>query len=63
VHRFSAQRAVAAVVLAALTPAAIELPALLTLAVVLLVLVALIVYENHRFAELRDRLRHQVAEA
>jgi uncharacterized membrane protein YcjF (UPF0283 family) len=51
------------VVLAALTPAAIELPAVATLAIVLLVLVALVVYENLRFAELRDRLRHQVAAA
>jgi low temperature requirement protein LtrA len=58
VHRFSRQRVVAAVILAALTPAAIELPAVLTLAIVLLVLVVLVVYENLRFAELRDRLRH-----
>jgi low temperature requirement protein LtrA len=61
VHRFSVQRLVAAVVLAAFTPAAIEVPALVTLAFVLLVLTVLIVYENRRFAELRDRLRHQVA--
>ncbi len=60
VHRFSSQRVVAAVVLAALTPVAIEVPALVTLALVLLVLVVLIVYENRHFAELRERLRHQV---
>jgi low temperature requirement protein LtrA len=59
VHRFSSQRVVAAVVLAALTPVAIEASALVTLAIVFVVLAALIVYENHRFAELRDRLRHQ----
>jgi low temperature requirement protein LtrA len=63
VHRFSSQRMAAAVVLAALTPVAIEVDALVTLAIVLLVLVALIVYENRSFAELRDRLRHQVAES
>jgi low temperature requirement protein LtrA len=61
VHRFSMQRVVAAVVLAALTPVAIEIAAVATLAIALLVLAALIVYENRRFAELRDRLRHEVA--
>ena len=50
-------------VLAALTPVAIEVPALVTLALVLLVLVVLIVYENRHFAELRERLRHQVETA
>ena len=63
VHRFSSQRFVAAVVLAALVPLAIEIAAVATLAVALLVLVVLIVYENQRFAELRDRLRHQVETA
>jgi low temperature requirement protein LtrA len=60
VHRFSTQRVVAAAVLAALTPVAVQIPAEATLAVALLVLAILIVYENRRFAELRDRLRHQV---
>ena len=60
VHRLSVQRIVAAVVMAALVPVAIEVPAVVTLAIVLLVLTVLIVYENQRFAELRDRLRHQV---
>jgi low temperature requirement protein LtrA len=60
VHRFSSQRVVAAVVLAALVPVAIEVPALVTLAIVLLLLAVLIVYENRRFAELRERLRHQM---
>jgi low temperature requirement protein LtrA len=61
IHRFSTQRLLAAAVLLALLPAALELPALATLGAVALVLAALIVYEVHRFAELRDRLRHQVA--
>jgi low temperature requirement protein LtrA len=60
VHRFSAQRLIVAAVLVALTPAATELPALATLVIVTVVLVALIAFEAARFAELRDRLRHQV---
>ena len=47
--------------LLALIPAATELAALATLAILAALLVALIVYESIRFAELRDRLRHQVA--
>ena len=62
VHRFSAQRLLCAVALVALIPAAVELPALATLAILAALLVALIVYESIRFAELRDRLRHQVAQ-
>jgi low temperature requirement protein LtrA len=61
VHTFSVQRALCAVALVALLPAAVELAALATLAILAAVLVALIVYETVRFAELRDRLRHQVA--
>jgi low temperature requirement protein LtrA len=61
VHRFSWQRLLAAVALVALLPAAVELPALVTLGVAAVVLAAVIVYETHRFAELRDRLRHQLA--
>jgi low temperature requirement protein LtrA len=61
VHRFSWQRLIAAILLVALLPVAVELPALATLAIVGAVLCAVIVYEAHRFAELRDRLRHQLA--
>jgi low temperature requirement protein LtrA len=60
VHRFSWQRLIAAVALVALLPAALELPALATLAILAAALVALIVYEARRFAELRDRMRHQL---
>jgi low temperature requirement protein LtrA len=60
VHRFSTQRVVAAAALAALVPAALELPALATLAVLTVTLAALIAYETVHFAELRDRLRHQL---
>ncbi|MGH3114130.1 MAG: low temperature requirement protein A [Gaiellaceae bacterium] len=62
VHRFTFQRLLCAIVLVALVPAALELPALATLAVVASVLAALIAYETVHFAELRDRLRHQLAQ-
>jgi low temperature requirement protein LtrA len=52
------QRLVCAVLLVALIPAAVELPALATLATLAGVLTALIVYEVIRLAELRDRIRH-----
>jgi hypothetical protein len=62
VRRFSWQRLVCALLLLALVPAAIELPALAMLAIVFAMLAAVIAYEAVRFAELRERLRHQVAE-
>ena len=61
VHRFSTQRLACAVLLVALIPVAVEIPALVALALVAALLVVLIVYETRRFAELRDRLRHQLA--
>jgi low temperature requirement protein LtrA len=61
VHRFSVQRLICAVVLLALVPVAVELPALATIAIVAALLVALLVYETLRFADLRDRLRHQLS--
>jgi low temperature requirement protein LtrA len=61
VHRFSWQRLGCAAVLVALLPAAVEIPALLTVTIVAVLLAALIAYETWRFAELRDRLRHQLA--
>ena len=62
VHRFSTPRLIAAVVLVALLPLAVEIPALAMLAITMGVLTALIVYETVRFAELRDRLRHEAHE-
>src|SRR5688572_5153972 len=50
VHRFSWQRLVCAVVLVALLPAAVELPALLTATIVSVLLAAVIAYETWRFA-------------
>ena len=61
VHRFSWQRLLTAALLVALLPVAVELDAVLTLAIVTVILAALIAYETVRFAELRDRLRHQLA--
>ena len=62
VHRLNWWRLGLAALLVALVPAAVELPALATLAILAALLVALIAYEAHAFAELRDRLRHQVAQ-
>jgi low temperature requirement protein LtrA len=60
VHRFSTQRLICALVLVALIPLGVEIAALATLAIVLALLAALIAYETVHFAELRERLRHQV---
>jgi low temperature requirement protein LtrA len=60
IHRISTQRFACAVLLLALIPLALELPSLAVLGVLAAVLSALIVYEAHRFAELRARLRHQL---
>ena len=61
VHRFSSQRLLCALVLVGLIPAATELPALATIGILAAALGVLIAYETVRFAELRDRLRHQLA--
>jgi low temperature requirement protein LtrA len=63
VHRFSYARLVTAGALVPLVAAATEIDALVTLAILGAALVGLIVYETYRFAELRDRLRHQLAES
>jgi low temperature requirement protein LtrA len=55
------QRLLSAVALLALLPAAIELPALATLAIVSALLAILIAYEAIRFAAARDRVRHELA--
>ncbi|HEV7460388.1 MAG TPA: low temperature requirement protein A [Solirubrobacteraceae bacterium] len=58
VHRFNAPRLLCAIVLLALIPVAVEVPALATLGIVVALLAGLIAYEAVHFAELRDRLRH-----
>jgi low temperature requirement protein LtrA len=55
------QRLVCAVLLLALIPVGVELPALATLALLAGVLTVLIGYEAVRFADARDRVRHQLA--
>jgi low temperature requirement protein LtrA len=55
------RRLVCAIVLLALLPAGVTLPALVTLAILAALLVALIAYEALRYAEVRDRVRHQPA--
>ena len=62
VHRFSTQRVVVALLALALIPLAVEITALATLAILTGVAAALITYETIRFRELRDKMRHQLAE-
>jgi low temperature requirement protein LtrA len=61
VRSLSTRRLVCALVLLALLPAAAALPALVSVAILAVLLVSLIAYEVLRYAEARDRLRHQVA--
>jgi low temperature requirement protein LtrA len=58
VHSLNRQRLVAAVLLLAAIPLAVEIPALATLALVAALCAALIGYEAIRFAEARARVRH-----
>lgn len=60
-HTLSVRRLVCAIVLLALLPAATALSALLTLAILAALLAVLIVYEAVRYADSRDRIRHQLA--
>ena len=62
IHRLSRQRLVCAVLLLAMVgvEAAFSPPSLATLGALTVVLCALIVYEVLHFAELRDRIRHQL---
>jgi low temperature requirement protein LtrA len=60
-HTLNRQRLLCAVVLVALIPLAVEVGALVMVAIVAALLSALIAYETLRFAEARDRIRHQLA--
>jgi low temperature requirement protein LtrA len=60
-HTLSVRRLVCAIVLLALLPATTALSALLTLAILAALLAVLIVYEAVRYADSRDRIRHQLA--
>ncbi|MCW3017696.1 MAG: hypothetical protein JWN10_4 [Solirubrobacterales bacterium] len=57
----SGRRLVCAVALLALVPAGATLPALATIGIVAAVLVALVAYEALRYADVRERVRHQPA--
>jgi low temperature requirement protein LtrA len=61
IRTLNKQRLVCAILLIALLPVAVELPALATLGIVAALLAALIAYETIRFAERRDEVRHQLA--
>jgi len=58
VRTFNRHRAVVSVLLLALIPVAVELPAVATLAAVTGLCVGLIAYEAIRFADARDRVRN-----
>jgi low temperature requirement protein LtrA len=61
VHSFNRHRAITAVLLVALIPVAVEVAALATVIGLAAILALLIAYEVRRYAEARDRLRHQLA--
>jgi low temperature requirement protein LtrA len=60
-HTLSGRRLVCALVLLALIPAGAALPALATLGILAVPLVAMIAYEAIRFADSREQIRHQLA--
>jgi low temperature requirement protein LtrA len=60
-HTLSVRRLLCAAVLLALLPAAVRMPALLTLGVLATLLAALIAYEAVRYADARSRIRHELA--
>jgi low temperature requirement protein LtrA len=60
-HVLSTQRLVVAAVVLALVPIAAMLPALAALALLSFVIVGLVAYETVRFADDRDRIRHEGA--
>ncbi len=57
VHTINRQRLLLAVVLFALVPVAVELPALVSLAIVNALIWSMIVYETHNYGEGRQRVR------
>jgi low temperature requirement protein LtrA len=59
-HTLSVRRLVCAGVLLALLPAGTSLPALWTLGILAALLAALILYEALRYAESRERIRHEL---
>jgi low temperature requirement protein LtrA len=60
-HTLGRVRPITAAVLVALVPIALEVPAYVTVALVVAVIWALIVYEVVRYADFRDTVRHELA--
>jgi len=61
VHTFNSRRFGFALLMLALLPVAVEIPALATVAGVAVLLVALVAYETLSYGEARAKLRHEVA--
>jgi low temperature requirement protein LtrA len=61
IRTLNTRRLGCAVVLIALVPLALEIPALATLAIIAVLLGALIAYETHSYGPARDRVRHELA--
>lgn len=59
VRTLNVQRVFAALAIAALLPVAAQLPALGSLGLLVAIMVALIVFEAFRFADVRERVRHE----
>jgi low temperature requirement protein LtrA len=62
VHRFSTERVIVACVLLALIPLGHEIAALALLGIVAALLGILVAYENVRFREVREKVRHPASE-
>ena len=62
VRTLNRRRLALAIVLVALLPVVLEIPALAALALVTGLVVALVAYEAIRFADYRDRVRHEVTD-
>jgi len=60
VHTLNTPRLITAVLVVALIPVAVSVPALVTVSALAAILVVLITFETIRFAEARDRIRHQM---
>jgi low temperature requirement protein LtrA len=60
-HTLNKQRLVTAALLLALIPLVVEIQAIIAVALMAALLVTLISYETIRFAEARDRIRHELA--
>jgi hypothetical protein len=63
VHTLNTRRLGLAVLLVALLPVAVELPALATLGIVAALLIGLIAVETRSYGESRDRVRHDLPQS